>query len=362
MPALSALFFTTRLGGGGAENHALRVMNGIDRDRVRPLLAVCRRGGSYEPFLRSDVPIFHASVGFTRSSLGLLALSAPRLRRLVRELAPDIVLAVMDMPALVAIAALGGMPRRPRLAACVQIAPGFEYARSRLGRALVLPGIRRLYPRADRVIALSLDERLLAPGDGGPASTRPVVVAAGRLTYQKSFADLVEAFALVRARVDAELWILGEGPERGAIEARVRQLGLGDAVRLLGFRDNPQAFFGRATVFALSSRYEGFGNVIVEALACGTPVVATDCPHGPAEILGGERGGLLVPVGDPGAMADALVRVLVDADLRRRLAAAGRVRAGDFTAAAIADAYASEIERICGRGAAGVSRGAGPGR
>jgi glycosyltransferase involved in cell wall biosynthesis len=378
-----ALFFLGELGGGGAESHTVRVVNHLPRDRVRPEIAVCRRDGSYQAFVRGDVPVHDVSVSVP-SSLGRLALGGLGLRRLVERTRPDVVVAVMDAPGLVALSALRGS-RDPKIVVCVQIPPSIEYARSRVGRALLLPGIARLYPRADRIIALSsgvaadlaaiepslaslttvihnacVDERAAAEAIDEsllPQASVPVLLAAGRLTYQKGYPVLIEAFARIAQRTSAELWILGEGPDRQAIEDQVRRLGLHGRVRMPGFVDNPAAYMRRATAFVLSSHYEGFGNVIVEALACGTPVVSTDCPHGPREILEGERGGVLVPPADPSALAEALLTVLDDPVLRGRLAAAGRSRSADFSASRVAARYATELESVRGeRGASSRSR------
>ncbi len=373
---LRVLFFTTALGGGGAESHALRVMNHLDRSRVVPELAVSRRGGSYEPFLRDDVTVFGVSDERIPSSTGRLLASAPGLWRLATARKYDLVCSLMDTPNLVALAALRPMRRRPKHVAVVQIPPSIEFAQTRAGRTVGLPSIRAFYPLADRVVALSrgvardlesisprltgnisvihnacVDERLLDQSlDAAaevPVATRPVLLAAGRLTYQKGYPDLLEAFAAVARRVECELWILGEGPERPSIEASIARLGLGSSVRLLGFQANPQAFMRRASVFVLSSLYEGFGNVIVEAVACGAPVVSTDCPHGPAEIIRDGDSGLLVPVGQPLALAAALVRVLTDDALRSKLRESGLRRAEDFHARVIASAYADEFRAVC---------------
>ncbi len=141
---------------------------------------------------------------------------------------------------------------------------------------------------------------------GGP----PVILAVGRLAPQKAFHRLIEAFATVRAERRCRLLILGEGSLRGVLEARVRALGAESDVALPGFVANPYPYMRAAALLALSSDFEGFGNVLVEAMALGTPVVATDCPSGPSEILDGGRYGRLVPVGDTAALARAIVRTL----------------------------------------------------
>ncbi len=138
----------------------------------------------------------------------------------------------------------------------------------------------------------------------------PLLLAAGKLRPQKGFTTLLEAFARLRARRSARLLILGEGPLRRSLEARVRGLGLERDVALPGFARNPFAFMARCSAFVLASEWEGLPGVLIQALACGAPVVATDCPSGPREILEGGRHGTLVPVGDPAALALALERVL----------------------------------------------------
>lgn len=138
----------------------------------------------------------------------------------------------------------------------------------------------------------------------------PVVVAAGSLTPRKDYATLLRAFAALRTQRPARLVLIGEGRCRAELEAQARELGIADAVRFTGFLANPYPYLRAADAFAHSARWEGLGIVLVEALALGTPVVATDCPSGPAEILGGGRLGRLVPVGDAAALADALLATL----------------------------------------------------
>jgi glycosyltransferase involved in cell wall biosynthesis len=149
------------------------------------------------------------------------------------------------------------------------------------------------------------------------ASGSPALVAVGRLAHVKGFDQLLEAFAILRTELAAEsatLVILGVGPERPDLEQLARDLGIDAHVRFPGFVENPWAAMGKADVFVLSSRHEGLPLVVAEAVACGLPVVATDCRSGPAEILRGNPRSRLVPVSDPPAMAQAIVEVLADAD------------------------------------------------
>ncbi len=184
----------------------------------------------------------------------------------------------------------------------------------------------------DEVQALGsqpLDHPWFAPGQP------PVILGVGRLQQQKDFPTLIRAFQVVRRTSDARLMILGEGSERAGLESLVENLGLQGEVEMPGFKDNPYAYMSRSAVFVLSSEAEGFPLVLIEALALGTPVVSTDCPSGPSEIL--ERGafGRLVPVGDANALAAAILETMAEdgrADERR-------ARARDFSIDNSVDRY-----------------------
>lgn len=215
--------------------------------------------------------------------------------------------------------------------------------------------MRLLYPRADAVItpsqAASLDvarvaglpaaqvltvpspliasdllEKASQPVDHPWLATkdRPVILGAGELCARKDFATLIRAFARVRPELPARLVILGEGRQREELQTLARDLGVAGDVSLPGFVRNPYAYMARADVFALTSRWEGFGNVLAEALAVGTPVVSTDCPSGPREILREGRYGTLVPVGDAARLAMALLHLLRDPPPRRHSLEAAR--------------------------------------
>ncbi|MDT0619874.1 glycosyltransferase [Salinisphaera sp. P385] len=133
------------------------------------------------------------------------------------------------------------------------------------------------------------------------------VVTVGRLTAQKDHDTLLRAISEVNRQRPVRLVVLGQGERREELEALARELGIGEIVEFAGFDPNPYRYIAAADVFALSSRWEGFGNVLVEALACGTGVVSTDCPSGPSEVLGEGEYGELVPVGDSSALARSIV-------------------------------------------------------
>jgi len=228
------------------------------------------------------------------------------------------------------------------------------------------PLIQRAYPRAEAIVGVSdgvaeslarttgldrarihtvynpvVTDGLLAAAAEAPdepwldAGEPPVIVAAGRLVQKKDYPTLLRAFARLRAERPVRLLILGEGRERGRLEALASTLGVAADVKLPGWAGAPAGYMARAAAFALSSTREGFGNVIVEALACGLPVVSTDCPSGPAEILGGGRYGRLVPPGDDAALAKALAETLATPPDPAIL----KARAGEFTAARATSRY-----------------------
>jgi glycosyltransferase involved in cell wall biosynthesis len=169
------------------------------------------------------------------------------------------------------------------------------------------------------------------------ARTCPVVLSVGNLVPQKDLPTLLRAFARVRLRRTARLIIVGEGRERGALEDLARALGIAGDIDFTGFVANPYALMSRASVFALSSAWEGFGTVLAEALACGCPVVSTDCPSGPAEILANGAYGRLVPVGDDAALADAILATLAEMPDSARL----RARGATFSVERAVDQYLS---------------------
>jgi glycosyltransferase involved in cell wall biosynthesis len=385
------LFCTTVLGGGGAEKHVLRVANHLDRERFRVSLAVVKPAGEFEAALAADVRKFYLNRREKGSTTARALQSVAPLRRLMRSERPDIVFSVIDLVNLVNVFAARRVEPPPKIVLGVQTPPTIAYGARRPSSQLILRLIPRLYPRADHVVALSegvaADLASLSPqtrgrvsvihnagferevGElareglrGGERPGGPLIVACGRLKPLKGFAHLIEALAEIRKSVPAHLWIVGEGEERAALERKARRLGLQDCVRLLGFRRNPYKYMAAADVFVLSSLFEGFGNVIVEAMACGAPVVATDCPYGPREIIRDGEDGILVEPASAPALARGILRVLGDAGLKKRLAARGRERALDFEAKLVAARYGELFQRVAGGAAtvngAGTAKGA----
>lgn len=167
----------------------------------------------------------------------------------------------------------------------------------------------------------------------------PAIVSLGRLTPQKDYGTLLKAFRIVRSQREVKLVIIGKGSEQDSLKELAGQLGISDDVCLPGFVSNPFAYIARAGVFALSSQWEGLGLVLVEAMACGTTVVSTDCPNGPREVLDGGRYGILVPMGDPEALAEGINRAL-DSPFPKELL---KKRAGEFSVDIISRKYLSML-------------------
>ena len=327
--------FVPSMRGGGAERVTLILAREIaSRGHAVDLLLAQAEG----PYLAQvDEAIRVVDLKASR-----LLTSLPALVRYLRQERPQALLSMMHHTNIVALWAcrLAGVSTRAVVSERVTLSWRTEHARSK--RGWLWPWlIRRFYPWADGIIAVSngvaddlvqvagipheyvrtiynpivrpeLREKAQAPLDHPwfKPGQRPVVLAVGRLTEQKDFPTLIQAFARVRQIQPARLLILGEGEQRPALETLIRQLGLDEDVRLPGFETNPYPYMARASVFVLSSRWEGLPGVLIEALACGAPLIATDCPSGPREILRDGQYGQLVPVGDIAALAQAIEMAL----------------------------------------------------
>ncbi len=170
-----------------------------------------------------------------------------------------------------------------------------------------------------------------------------MILTCGRLSKQKNHRLLIKALSKIRNDINGKLVIIGEGEERTNLEKYISQERLTDHVFLLGWVENPFPYMTICDVFALSSDYEGLGNVLVEALMCGTPIVSTDCPHGPREILENGRYGRLVPCGDTNLMAGAIMGTFTSQIDRSQLVK----RASAFSIDKLGEQYTSLIEELC---------------
>jgi glycosyltransferase involved in cell wall biosynthesis len=170
----------------------------------------------------------------------------------------------------------------------------------------------------------------------------PVLLGCGRLEEQKGFSYFIEALPEIQeVYPDAQIVLLGDGTLREDLEKQAKELHINDSVHFFGFVDNPYKYMRAADVFVLSSLWEGFGNVVVEALACGTPIISTDCPSGPGEILENGTWGTLIPTEDSSAIAESVRSVLQGNENFNRN---GEKRAEDFRPAKIRNNYARVID------------------
>lgn len=344
------------LSGGGAERVFVQLANEFAAQGFRVDLVLAAARGPYLTEVSSDVRIVDLGGSGVMRSL-------PSLMRYLRKDRPAVLLSALEHSNIVAWLAqrLSRVPAR--CVVSIRSVPSAVYERDKSwSRWLILQIAARVYRRADAVIANSSfaaadleaamgvsPERLVAihnpldiagievlsrapiPEPWVAKMRYPLVLGVGSLTVLKDFATLLRAFSLVRAQRECRLAILGEGSHRQALEAMIRELAIGRDVCLPGFVSNPYAWMHRAAVFVSSSLTEGCPNALMQAMACGTPVVSTDCPGGAAEILEKGRWGKLVPVGDASAMARAILETL---DAHSRPNVLERARAFDLQATA----------------------------
>ena len=325
--------FVPSMIGGGAERMALNLAGGMAEKGYDVDLVLARAEGPYLAEVPESVRVIDLKASRTLTSL-------PGLARYLQRERPQAMLSILGHANLIALWArrLAHVPTRMVVSVRNTLSRSAQRSPN-LRMRLMLNLVRRFYPWADGIVSVSkgvADDLSQVAGIArgriqviyNPIVTpalqvkaraslnhpwftkgqAPVVLSVGRLTAtnQKDFPSLIKAFAQVRSRRPARLMILGEGEQRAKLEAMVKQLGLERDVNLPGFVANPYPYMTRASVFVLSSRWEGLPGVLIEGLYCGAPLVATDCPSGPREILKDGQYGQLVPVGDSNALARAI--------------------------------------------------------
>jgi glycosyltransferase involved in cell wall biosynthesis len=327
--------FTSDMDGGGAERAMAKLAGGIADQGYDVDLVLSRAEGHY----LDEVP---GTVRIVDLDARRVLTSIPGLIRYLRRERPAAMLTSMNYVNVVGIWARALARVDTRLVVNEQNALSLEAAHSPRRRHRLMPTlIGRFYPWADRVVSVArgtaddlasttglprerievVHNPIVTPelkelATGSPEhpwfrpGEPPVVLSVGRLSRQKDFGTLLRAFDRVRERRPARLVILGEGPERGALESLVSALGLREVAALPGWVGNPYPWMAHAGAYVLSSRWEGLPSVLIEALYCGVPIVATDCLSGPREILEGGEHGLLVPVGDVDALARGIESAL----------------------------------------------------
>ena len=351
--------FLPSLEGGGAERAFVELANQLVDLGVRVDLVLVRAKGPYLSEVRPEVRV--VDLQGSRVTLAVL-----KLFRYLRKNLPDAIISCLDtanMTSMVACIAAGCSNRaiftqRSILRECYRL----QYPHTHRAWLVIL---RLIYARARLIISNShAASHDLCEGFGiSPAklavihnsvdivriarlafedlkhpwitmSAKPLLLSAGSLTPRKDFSTLLRAFAIVRQSLDCNLVVLGEGTERIRLEALAQEIGVSDSAQFLGFDANPFRWMSKASLLISSSITESCPNVIQQALACGTPIVATDCPGGTSEILEGGKWGRLVPVANPKAMAEAIIATLQDKNHPD-----GRMRAADFNTKRNAEEY-----------------------
>jgi glycosyltransferase involved in cell wall biosynthesis len=326
---------------------SLLALGGIARNRVHLARAMAERGVSVDLVAMRIKPEGQAMVP---EGIRLFDLDARRVRRglpklisYLRSERPQVLVASAEIPSILACLARRAAGYPERLILSVHNAQSRDIAArpAWIDRELVPKLMRRCYHWADDYLAVSEEAAndfcnlIKVPPSGvhvipNPVVTsqllrqaqepvehswliakdRPVLVTAARLAPQKDLPTLLRAFAALVAVRPAYLIILGRGPLAEQLKAQARELGIAELVDFHGFVNNPFPYFANADGFVLSSAWEGLPGVIIQAMACGCPIVATDCPGGTADILENGRYGALVPVGDHEALTDAIVDLL----------------------------------------------------
>jgi len=351
--------------GGGTEKTALRLLSQLDRTRYKLKLILFNARGEFFKDLPEDIEILDLGKRNRWHFFSLIM----RIRKIIKTEKPDVLLSFLFYTNIVTAFSAMFLKNRPRL-----IVSERNYHRAYLPfeRFSWLKKIflAIAYRQTDQVIAISrgiakavsedfkvpaqkirviynpvdLDEvrqlsRAETDCDFLNNKAAPVVITAGRLSRQKNFSLLIEAFTGVLKQMPAHLVILGKGELRPKLELFSKNLGIGGNLTFAGFQKNPFAWISKADLFVLTSSWEGFGNVITEAMACGIPVISTRCSSGPAEIITDNVDGLLVDPGDSRALTDAMIRLLKDKAAAERLSAAALNRIKDMSIEKITEEY-----------------------
>jgi glycosyltransferase involved in cell wall biosynthesis len=352
--------FVSFSGQGGVERAMTQLASGLINKGITVDLLLPRATGEHMEAIPENVNVIKFNTGHTFSSL------LPLVRYLKKE-HPDALLAAKHRAIVTAVIASKLARFRGKVAGNIQttISEGLKGSNI-IKRSMYIWMMRTFYKWADLIVAVSrgvaddvlqltgLDEAKITviynpvvPPEIFDLASQPlehpwfnesdvpVILGIGRLTKQKDFHTLVRAFGKVRKNRPCRLIILGEGGDLESLRSLSREMDVEDDIDFPGFQKNPFAWIAKSRLFVLSSQWEGFGIVIVEAMACGIPVVSTDCPNGPREILMDGQYGSLVPVEDPDALAKAMISALDNPVPRETLIKA----ADDYTIDRISEIY-----------------------
>jgi glycosyltransferase involved in cell wall biosynthesis len=369
MPIIKVMIIIHSLKGGGAERAVVNLLKGLNRRDFSITLLLYEEIFDYPRpenielitlGIRSSKNILKFTLGFVKKIISIA--------KSIRINKPDIVFSVLSGTNVIAILAQSLSGIGCKVVGSEQNHPSLSL-QNQLYDGVTKFLMRRFYPKAEKIIAISqgikkdlvenfhlTEEKIEVVYN--PVDIReieilseeavyhpwfndelPIIVSVGRLTKQKGHSYLIKAFSVVRQSLPCRLLIIGTGDEEGNLINAVDRLGLRNDVEFLGFQKNPFKYMAKSSLFVSSSIYEGFGNVIVEGMALGLPVISTDCPSGPSEIIEHEKNGLLVPIKDERALAQAILKVLTNDDMKRSLSDEARSRARHFDLNSIVQKY-----------------------
>lgn len=335
--------------------------------RVTVLTLDRAENGSYYGY-HKDVEIAHLALPPEQRAMPAATWHALRrvaaLRRRLRDLAPDVVISFLSRTNIMALLASRGLgvpvvvsernnPERQSIGAVWSMLRAVMYP-SAFGLVTMTAGARDFFSPSQRRrswIIPNFAAPHVGAGAGASVGEGRTIVAAGRLVEQKGFDLLIDAFGRIAGRFpDWTLKIWGEGCDRAALEEQCRRLGLQDRVVMPGTSPSHGSWIAGSEVFVLSSRFEGWGIVLLEAMAAGLPVISFDCQWGPAEMLSDDVDGLMVPREDVAGLADAMARMMGDAGLRQRLGAAARHSAERFRPEPVGQAWDAVVQQAVASG------------
>lgn len=357
---------------GGSERVLINLLNGLDKEKFSITLVLYERVFDYPLPENIDIRVLDIYTG--RNFLILLKsffFKIIKLAKLFGQNKPDVIFSLLSTTNVTVILAKLLSRVNCRLIVSEHTHPSENLKNEPYG-FITKCLIRKFYPKADRIIAVSsgikedliknfnVPEKKIAiiynPIDINNIRMLseehvdhpwfqeriPIIVSVGRLTRQKGFPYLLRAFSILRKSFYCRLLIIGDGEERESLIKMAEDSGYRGDIEFIGFQKNPFKYMAKASIFVLSSIFEGFGNVIVEAMVLGLPVISTDCPSGPSEIITDGENGLLVPVGDEYALSEAILEVLTNKELRDKLIIRAKERAETFALDRIITCY-SEV-------------------